>query len=191
MGDLHGLMVTICSLSKHGAPAVAQSTPIHNLINPRLNNLVLGMSAISFHHLSNNDAMTPTVKPILLYPDNSKAIKDDITWLLATSCHRSTCTTRLQTHLLLQSRDMGAYISYVTCFSEIIPLTLTRDYVCTNMKSYFYDAFSATLLQDKVSIKDSKQKIQIRSAGSLQELCLRILCSLYVPKIKLVYPGSH
>ena len=79
MGDLHGLMVSICSLSKHGA----QSTPIHNLINPRLNNLVLGMSAISFHHLSNNDAMTPTVKPILLYPDNSKAIKDDITWLLA------------------------------------------------------------------------------------------------------------
>ena len=89
MGDLHGLMVSICSLSKHGA----QSTPIHNLINPRLNNLVLGMSAISFHHLSNNDAMTPTVKPILLYPDNSKAIKDDITWLLATyCCHRSTCT---------------------------------------------------------------------------------------------------
>ena len=119
MGDLHGLMVTICSLSKHGAPAAAQSTPIHNLINPRLNNLVLGMSAISFHHLSNNDAMTPTVKPILLYPDNSKAIKDDITWLLATSCHRSTCTTRLQTHLLLQSRDMGAYISYVPCFSDI------------------------------------------------------------------------
>ena len=150
MGDLHGLMVTICSLSKHGAPAAAQSTPIHNLINPRLNNLVLGMSAISFHHLSNNDAMTPTVKPILLYPDNSKAIKDDITWLLATSCHRFTCTTRLQTHLLLQSRDMGAYISYVTCFSEIIPLALTRDYVCTVIKSYFYDAFSATLLPDKV-----------------------------------------
>ena len=92
MGDLHGLMVSICSLSKHGA----QSTPIHNLINPRLNNLVLGMSAISFHHLSNNDAMTPTVKPILLYPDNSKAIKDDITWLLATyCCHHSTCTARL------------------------------------------------------------------------------------------------
>ena len=118
MGDLHGLMVSICSLSKHGA----QSTPIHNLINPRLNNLVLGMSAISFHHLSNNDAMTPTVKPILLYPDNSKAIKDDITWLLATyCCHRSTCTTRLQSPLFLQSRDMATYISYVTCSSEIIP----------------------------------------------------------------------
>ena len=118
MGDLHGLMVSICSLSKHGA----QSTPIHNLINPRLNNLVLGMSAISFHHLSNNDAMTPNVKPILLYPDNSKAIKDDITWLLATyCCHRSTCTARLQSPLFLQSRDMATHISYVTRSSEIIP----------------------------------------------------------------------
>ena len=115
MGDLHGLMVSICSLSKHGA----QSTPIHNLINPRLNNLVLGMSAISFHHLSNNDAMTPTVKPILLYPDNSKAIKDDITWLLATYyCHCSTCTARLQSPVFLQSRDMATYISYVTRSSE-------------------------------------------------------------------------